>query len=453
MFSRLCTFMGGTHIDSAKDLTADLPIETLPAPDRAVLPLSMHIGAPAAPLVKPGDHVFLGQKIAEAQGNVSSNIHASVSGTVTGMEKRYLPNGMVSQCLVIKNDFLDTPDPSIKPRESGLTLPPEKIRQLLLEKGIVGMGGATFPTHIKYAPQNSGRIIDTIILNGIECEPYLTADYRLMLEHAPDIIRGLKYFMKASLANKGIIAIEDNKPRAIELFRRLTEKEPDISVAVCAEKYPQGGERQLIYAVTGRVVPQRGLPSSVGVIVDNVATACQAALAVKDDIPCYERIVTVSGNAVRSPGNFRVRLGTLYSHLVEEGAQGLKSEAARIISGGPMMGFSLSSLDFPVTKGSGGLLVFNSLSPLGRMQPEQQCVRCGRCVDACPMFLEPTQIYKAAKRREWSAALKFNIGSCIECGSCAYSCPAHIPLVQYIRLGKQFITSEGFGGHNPYYKK
>lgn len=296
MFSRLHTFIGGTHIDAAKNLTAELPIEAIPAPEKVVLPLSMHIGAPAKPLVQPGEKVYLGQKIAEAQGAVSSNIHASVSGMVVGSERRFLPNGTVAACMVIKNDGQDTLDPTITPRESGLVLPPDEIRQLLAEKGIVGMGGATFPTHVKYAPQSSGRIIDTVILNGIECEPFITADYRILIEHADEVIRGLKYFLKASLANKGIIAIEDNKPRAIELFNQLTADDPNISVVVCPEKYPQGSERHLIYAVTGRVVPERALPSAVGVIVDNVATAMQAALAVKDDLPCYERIVTVSGH-------------------------------------------------------------------------------------------------------------------------------------------------------------
>lgn len=231
--------------------------------------------------------------------------------------------------------------------ESGLVLPPDEIRQLLADKGIVGMGGATFPTHVKYAPQSSGRIIDTVILNGIECEPFITADYRVMMENAAEVIRGLKYFLKASLANKGIIAIEDNKPLAIELFCRLTADEPNISVVVCPEKYPQGSERHLIYAVTGRVVPERALPSAVGVIVDNVATAMQAALAVKDDLPCYERIVTVSGNAVRKPGNYRVRIGTLYSHLVEAGAQGLVTDPSRIISRRPHDGLFAAFAGLP----------------------------------------------------------------------------------------------------------
>ena len=244
MFSRLHTFIGGTHIDAAKNLTAELPIEAIPAPEKVVLPLSMHIGAPAKPLVQPGEKVYLGQKIAEAQGAVSSNIHASVSGMVVGSERRFLPNGTVAACMVIKNDGQDTLDPTITPRESGLVLPPDEIRQLLAEKGIVGMGGATFPTHVKYAPQSSGRIIDTVILNGIECEPFITADYRILIEHADEVIRGLKYFLKASLANKGIIAIEDNKPRAIELFNQLTADDTLITGQVvfnCQSRLHCGG--------------------------------------------------------------------------------------------------------------------------------------------------------------------------------------------------------------------
>ena len=437
MFSRLHTFMGGTHIEAAKNLTAELPIEAIAAPEKVVLPLSMHIGAPAKPLVKPGDKVFLGQKIAEAQGAVSSNIHASVSGMVIGSERRFLPNGMVATCLVVKNDGQDTLDPTITPRESGLVLPPDEIRQLLADKGIVGMGGATFPTHVKYAPQSSGRIIDTVILNGIECEPFITADYRVMMENAAEVIRGLKYFLKASLANKGIIAIEDNKPLAIELFCRLTADEPNISVVVCPEKYPQGSERHLIYAVTGRVVPERALPSAVGVIVDNVATAMQAALAVKDDLPCYERIVTVSGNAVRKPGNYRVRIGTLYSHLVEAGAQGLVTDPSRIISGGPMMGIAVPDTADPILKANNAVLALEKfVSP-----KSTACIHCGRCVHACPLRLMPTEIAKAFRQKDSEALGKLKVTLCMNCGCCTYACPAKRPVAETNQLAKAFYMS------------
>lgn len=452
MFERKPAFNGGIHIPSEKLMTSGLPIIKCPPPEFVYLPLSMHIGAPAEPIVKPGDKVKLGQIIAKAQGFVSSNIHASVSGMVMRPERRFLPNGIVSRCIVIKNDGLDTLTEDITPRDSGLVLPPDEIRNLLQEKGIVGMGGATFPTHVKYAPQKNGQIIDTILLNGIECEPFVTADHRVMVEYSRYVIRGLKYFMKAALAKKGIIAVEENKPDAIMLLNKMLD-DPNISVVPCPEKYPQGSEKHLIYAVTGRVIPDRGLPSSVGVILDNVSTAAWAAFAVKDDLPCFERVVTVNGNAVNNPGNYLVRLGTLYSHVVEKSANGYSGDLARIISGGPMMGFSLNSLQFPVIKGTSGILLFNHDSELSTYPAEETCVRCGRCVDACPMFLEPTLIAKAVKRKHWPDALKANISSCIECGSCAYKCPAHIPLVQYIRMGKQFIMTDGFGGHNPYYSK
>ena len=453
---KLWQIHGGLHLDYHKEASNNAHARYVPLAAEFIIPLQQHAGYKPTLTAKVGDYVYKGQELASHTGFMKVPVHASTSGTITAIEERPIahPSGLKDLCLILTPDGKDDwGNARMSPYPDPQQIDPETLRKRICAAGIVGMGGATFPTHVKYAPQSSGRIIDTVILNGIECEPFITADYRILIEHADEVIRGLKYFLKASLANKGIIAIEDNKPRAIELFNQLTADDPNISVVVCPEKYPQGSERHLIYAVTGRVVPERALPSAVGVIVDNVATAMQAALAVKDDLPCYERIVTVSGNAVHKPGNYRVRIGTLYSHLVEQGAQGLKNDPARIISGGPMMGFSLHSLDFPVLKGTGGLLHFDHQSELAKLPPENPCVRCGKCVDTCPMFLEPTQLFKAVKRRDWPAALAGHVGTCIECGSCAYNCPAHIPLVQYIRMGKQFILTDGFGGHNPYYKK
>ena len=452
MFLRKATFKYGTHIPAEKDLTSGIPITKLEPPDFVYLPLSMHIGAPAKPVVALGEKVKLGQLVAQAQGFVSSNIHASVSGMFVRLERRYLPNGAVSDCIVIKNDGLDTLCEDIAPKNNERELTPETIRQLLLQKGIVGMGGASFPTHVKYAPLKDGQVIDTVIINGIECEPFVTADHRLLLESPEKIVRGLKYFMLASAAKRGIIAIEDNKPDAIKLLQEMVKDEPDITVTVCAEKYPQGSEKHLIYAVTGRTVPDKGLPSAVGVIVDNVATAAQATMAIEEDLPCYERVVTVSGNGVNQPGNFLVRVGTLYSYVVEKAAQGTSGDLARILCGGPMMGFAVNSLEYPIIKGTTGLLLFNHDSKLALLPAEQTCVRCGHCLDVCPMFLEPTVIAKAVKRKNWFAAADANISACIECGCCAYNCPSHIPLVQYIRMGKQFIMTDGTGGCNPLYK-
>ncbi|MDD4321209.1 MAG: electron transport complex subunit RsxC [Acidaminococcaceae bacterium] len=450
MSSPKATFLDGIHIPPNKSLTEGQAILKCPAPDFVYLPLSMHIGAPAQPVVKLGDKVKMGQVIATAGGFVSSSIHASISGMVTGFQKRYLPNGMMSNCIVIKNDGLDTLSEDIKPREES-EITPDLIRKQLQEKGIVGMGGATFPTHVKYAPPKDCPAIDTIILNGIECEPYVTSDHRVLLEYPLEIIQGLKYFMLASGAKKGVIAIEDNKPDAIALLTNLVEKEPNIEVLVCAEKYPQGSEKQLVYASTGRTIPDRGLPAAVGVVVDNVATAVATSRAIKENMPLIERVVTISGNAVNKPGNYLVRLGTLYSHVVEKAADGYKGDLARIISGGPMMGFAVNSLDFPIIKGSGAVLLFNHESGFAHVPVEETCVRCGHCVDVCPMFLEPTVIVQDVKKRNWDDAANASIHACIECGSCAFQCPAHIPLVQYIRMGKQFIGGKGDGGHNPFY--
>lgn len=452
MSAQESTFIGGAHVPPSKSLTEKLAIERCPAPATVSIPMSMHIGKPATAIVKVGDKVTVGQVIGEAGGFVSSNVHASVSGMVIGIQKRYMPMGMISDCVVIKNDGLDTMCEDIKPREDA-EITPELIRSELQAKGIVGMGGATFPTHVKYAPVKEGdRPIDTVILNGIECEPFVTSDHRTLLEYPEEIIQGLKYFLMASGAQKGIIGIESNKPDAIALMQKLVANEPNIEVCVCAEKYPQGSEKHLIYATTGRTVPDRGLPSAVGVIVDNVGTAVAAYRAIKKNIPLYERVVTCSGNGVAKPGNYITRIGTLYSDLVNTAAGGTNGATGKIVAGGMMMGFAVNSFDYPIIKGSGAVLVFNQDSPFSKYVAPTNCVRCGHCVDVCPMALEPTVIVQAIKKQDWDGAAAASCHACVECGSCAFACPAHIPLVQYIRMGKQFIGGKGDGGHNPFYK-
>jgi len=444
------TFTGGIKIEDEKALTRELKIQECAAPEFVHIPLTMHIGAEAKAVVNVGDKVKLGQVIGKAEGFVSSNVHASVSGIVTEIKKKFLPNGSVSHFVVIKNDFLDTLDENIRPLDKE-NLTAEGIRQAMQACGIVGMGGATFPTHVKYAPPKDGKKITTVILNGIECEPYITADHRVMLDYAKDVINGLRYFMLAAGAENGVIAVEENKPDAIAFLKDMVNGENDISVVACKEKYPQGSEKQLVQAVTGKIIPDRGLPSSVGVIVDNVSTAAWTARAVETGMPCYQRVLTVNGNGVKKPGNYLVRIGTLYSDVVKE-CGGTDGEIVRVISGGPMMGFSLNSLDYPVTKGCNGILLFNSESGLSEILEERNCVRCGKCVEVCPMGLEPTRFVHAVKRSVWALVLKENISTCVECGACAYVCPAHIPIVQYIRMGKQFVMTKGMGEKNPLYK-
>lgn len=444
------TFKGGTHIKDYKEYTNSLETVVAKVPAKVYIPMSMHIGAPSKPLVAVGDQVKMGQIIAESQGFVSVPAHASVSGKVVDFVQMPVPNGRFVDCVVIENDFQDqwieaqepvSPQPQL--------LDAKALSAKVLAAGVVGMGGATFPTHVKYAPSKEGKKADHIILNGIECEPFITADHRIMLEKSDRIIAGLKYLMKIADCPKGVIAIEANKMDVFEKMHQLTQGEPDIEAVLCEEKYPQGSEKQLIYAVTGREIPPGGLPLDVGVIVNNVATAVAVADAVEYNRPLIDRIVTINGNGIAKPGNYLVRIGTLYQDLIEE-AGGFVGTTAKVISGGPMMGFAVYTTDMPVMKGTSGILVFNESAEVLLREEEGPCVRCARCIDACPMGLEPTSIMKKAKRQNWAAAKEYDAASCIECGSCSYVCPSLIPLVQYIRLAKQYVMSkDGQGAVNP----
>ena len=431
------TFRGGIHLDGHKEMTCRL--QTVPAliPDRVYIPLSQHIGAPCVPLVVAGDSVKKGQKIGMAKGFVSAPIHASVSGTVVGIELMEHPGGSFAPSIVIENDRKEEWADSVVPHGDPATLEPEELRSIILDAGIVGKGGATFPAHVKYAPVE-GKKVDTVIINGVECEPYLTTDHRLMLERSERIVAGLGYIMRSVGCERGIIAIEENKMDAVAVMEEAAAAVENVTIVVLREKYPQGSEKQLIFACTGREVPAGGLPLSVGVIVNNVGTASALADAVELGIPFIERNVTVSGPGIRNPANYRVRIGTLFSELIEQSG-GYNGEVEKIVAGGPMMGKTVFSAKVPVVKGTSGIVLF----PREERQAHREfaCVRCAKCIDACPAFLEPTSLARLAKRSAWEETEKSDVMSCIECSSCAYVCPAKIPLIQHIRRAKQAVLA------------
>ena len=428
---RLKTFPGGVHPHDHKFYSASAPITSAPLPARAVIQLSQHIGAPAQPIVNVGDEVKTGQKIAEAGGFVSIPQHASISGKVTKIERFPHPAGALGTAIEITSDGLDTWVDLVD--EPGfLSLPVDDLKTRIAEAGLCGMGGAGFPTSVKLSPP-ADKPIDTVILNGVECEPYLTADYRLMLEHAEEILSGLKILMKVLTAKQGMIGIEANKPDAISLMQKLTAPEANIGVVPLKLQYPQGAEKQLIYAATRRKVPTGGLPMAVGVVVQNVGTAFAVYEAVRYRKPLVERVITVTGSIVHKPQNLKARIGTPFSELVGF-CGGTTAEIGKIICGGPMMGVSLPDLDAPVAKGSSGLLLLSVED--AKSIKERNCLRCAKCVDICPMNLLPSLIAQAVKANDLDLALKSGLEDCMKCGSCAYVCPAHIRLVQWIDTGK-----------------
>jgi electron transport complex protein RnfC len=428
-------FKGGVHPFHRKESTQDKAVERMQAPKLVYIPLQQHIGAPCEPLVKPGDHVKLGQKIGQPKGFVGAPVHASVSGVVK--EIKQVPHPAMGQGLavVIENDGKDELDESIVPKDIE-SLSAEELKDLILEAGIVGMGGAAFPTHVKLSPPKDKKI-DVVILNGAECEPYLTADHRLMVETPRDVVDGLKAIMKVLGVKRGYIAIEDNKPDAVRAIANAVKSVPGVEVVQLKTKYPQGAEKQLIYAVTGRQVPSGGLPMDVGVVVNNVGTAAAIARAIKTGMPLIERIVTVTGGGVAQPKNLLVRIGTPFKDVVEA-CGGLLGQPAKVISGGPMMGIAQYTLDVPVIKGTSGILVLTKQEV--EMPEPGPCIRCGKCVEACPMRLMPLFISAYALKGDYERSEKLHAMDCIECGCCSYICPARRPLVQSIRTAKRVIT-------------
>ena len=429
--------IGGVHPEPNK-LTADRKIETLALPQQAVFPLSQHIGAPAVPCVQKGDTVRVGTKIAEPGGFMSASIHSSVSGKVAKIDTIVDASGLRKPAIFIDVEGDDW-DPAID-RSDKLVLQTTKSREEIIEciknAGIVGMGGACFPTHVKLCPPKEFTI-DTLIINAVECEPYLTADHRLMLEHPDEIIIGIKIILKVLGVDRAVIGIEANKPDAIELMKSKISMVSGIEVMPLQMKYPQGGEKQLIEAVTGRQVPPPpALPASVGCVVQNVGTVFAIYEAVMKNKPLFERIVTVTGKSVKKPCNLKVRMGTPVSQLLEY-AGGMPADTGKLISGGPMMGRPLLDETAPVVKGTSGVLLIPEKD--AARQEERNCIRCAKCVQACPMGLEPYLLATASESSDWECAEENWIMSCIECGCCQSTCPSRRPLLDWVRLAKNRV--------------
>lgn len=432
------TFKGGVHPFDGKAMSNDTPIEELKPGKELVYMLSQHIGAPAVPLVAKGDRVLMGQKIAEGQAFISANVHASVSGTVKSIEPRLTATGMKVNAIIVENDGLYESVETEPQNKRIEELTAEEIRALVKEAGVVGMGGAGFPTHVKLTPKNE-KDIQYIIVNAAECEPYLTSDYRRILEETDKLIDGLKIVLQIFKQAKGYIAVEDNKPDAIKLLTERTASEERIEVKTLKTKYPQGGERCLIYATTGRKINSSMLPADAGCIVHNVDTIVSIYNAVMEKKPLTRRIVTVTGDAVKNPRNFLVYVGTPYTELVEA-AGGFVSEPEKIISGGPMMGFAMYSLNVPVTKNTSSLLAFTHDTV--KDNEESACIRCGRCGDVCPENLLPAKLTTLARRGAMDDFVK-NFGmECVECGCCSYICPAKRQLTQSIKAMRKMVMAE-----------
>ena len=438
------TFAGGVHPPERKEATRDLPIEVLPTPKIVRIALLQHTGAPCEAVVASRQDVTLGEPVGSSDAKISAGVHASVAGKVTKTAATTLPNGRRVSVVPIKagaeqlegDELYEALFGGAWPLDELERYDPAFILAAVKAAGVVGMGGAAFPTHVKLAPPPD-KLIDTLIVNGCECEPYLNPDQRLMVEAPEPIIAGTLLAAKTVSATRVIVAVEDNKPEAVERLREIAAG-TGVEVRQLPTKYPQGSERQLIPAVTGRVVPSPGLPLDIGIVVVNVASAAAVALAVMRGRPVTHRVVTVTGNGIVEPKNLLAPIGCSYGELIER-AGGFAPGAARLLAGGPMMGFALGTLDTPLTKGTGGITVLTHEDLT--VARETACVRCGRCVDVCPQNLIPTRVALAVRAGAWELARRHYIDSCVECGCCAYACPANLPLVQLIRMGKAQLAS------------
>ena len=432
------TFWGGVHPPQNKDLTRDKRIEPyLPKSDLA-FPMSQHIGAPNAPVVARGDKVKVGTPLGSADAFVSAPVLSSVSGTVKDVGPRQTVPGTFDTCVVVENDGLYEKDERWAPLPDYENCDPKEYLKRIREAGIVGFGGATFPAAVKFAPPPQDKI-KWFIVNGAECEPYLNCDFRLMMESTDEIVKGTALLLRLFPEAEGVIAVENNKPEAIKILTELVKDEPRITVCPLLTKYPQGGERSLIYAVTGRKVNSSMLPADAGCIVDNVSTVIAIYRAVCKQTPLITRVVTLTGEAFNTPINVDVRIGCSHAELVEEG-DGFKEEPKKIISGGPMMGFAMFDLNVPVTKTSSSILAMTK-DEVAENEPTP-CIRCGRCVEACPGNLVPQKMAEAAMNKDYDTFVKLNGMECYECGSCTYVCPAKRPLTQSFKQARQYVAAQ-----------
>lgn len=431
----LATFKGGIHPPDKKSLAAGSAISEAKPPKIVVVPLSQHAGAPAKALVTIGQIVKKGEMIGEAGGFVSAPVHASVSGKVVAIADFPNAMGRMIPSIVIENDMKEEWT-SLKDNPDYMSLSPEELKEKVKAAGIVGMGGAAFPTSVKLSPPKE-KPIDAVLINGAECEPYLTADYRMMLEKPKEVVEGLKILMRILGVSKGFIGIESNKPDAVAKMKETVASEKGIEVLSLEVKYPQGAEKMLIKAILGREVPARGLPMDVGVVVQNVGTALAIYEAARFGKPLIERVVTVTGEGIAEPKNLMARVGAKVSDLIEE-CGGFKGEVGKVISGGPMMGFALGSTDVAVTKGTSGVLVLPKEDVVST-EEFGPCIRCGRCIDICPMGLMPSMLSVLSEKGFYEEAKEYNLFDCFECGSCTYVCPSKRPIVQFVRLAKSMV--------------